>query len=267
MTIDSPSVIDDIPDYRARSRLDGARVVVIGGGSGIGRQTVHAASQLGARVVCVDRDRSAANAVAAEAGVIAQTCDVADRDMLRDTLFLATEAFGGPPTGIVDIVGAAHIGALATTDPDTWRSQLDVNLCHAINLGSVIPELADAPTSLVFVGSISGLRHVPNQGAYGVVKAALHQLVPALAEELGPAGTRVNAVAPGWTRTPRLEQRLPPTAWQIVEQEIPRGRVGLPDEIAGPLVFLLADLSSYITGQVLVVDGGLTNAQRHPAIF
>lgn len=242
-------------------------MIVLGGGAGIGRQAVHALVQLGAEVVCVDRDMSLATVVADETGASALECDAVDLGSLSNCFDAAAEALGAQPTGVVDIIGTAWMGPLADMQAADWEYQLDVNLRHAINVGKVAASLPRPPASIAFVGSISGIRHVPRQGAYGVVKAALHQLVRAMADEMAPVGTRVNAVAPGWTKTPRLVERLGEERWRIVDEAIPRGHAGEASEIAGPLAFLMSDLSSYLTGQILVVDGGLTNAQTTPQVF
>ncbi|MFV0457755.1 MAG: SDR family NAD(P)-dependent oxidoreductase [Actinomycetales bacterium] len=257
----------DIPNYKSMAHLDGHRVVVLGGGAGIGRQTVHALTQLGARVLVVDRDQAAAHAVATEAGATPATCDVLDEDALRHCLKAAGEALGGTPTSIVDIIGTAWLGRLRDMSAQDWKTQFDLNLQHAITVCMAIHELDALPSSLVFVGSISGHVHVPHESAYGVTKAALHQLVRAMGEELAAEGVRVNAIAPGWTRTPRLIEKFGDTKWKIVDDAMPRGRAGDASEVAGPITFLVSGLSSYITGQVIVADGGLTNCMLTPRIF
>ena len=104
------------------------------------------------------------------------------------------------------------------------------------------------------------------QVAYGTAKAALHHLVRGAAQELASQHTRVNAVAPGFIRTPRLEQMLSPEQWGEIERHIPLGKAARPYEIAGPILFLASDLSSHITGQIVAVDGGLNNAAALPDI-
>lgn len=258
---------DDIPDFCRLNRLDGQAVVILGGGAGIGRHASHAAVQLGATVVIVDRDEEAAASVAREIGGVSRACDVVDRDDLCRVLLDVRESLDVPLTGFVDIVGAAKLASLRDVTADDWEQQLDVNLRHAINLFAVLHDLPELPSSVVLVGSMSGIRSVRKQGAYGSVKAALHMLAVTQASELASAGTRVNAIAPGWTRTPRLVELLGEETWSRVDASIPRGRAGDPSEIAGPLVFLLSPASSYVTGQVLVVDGGLTNEMAQPDLF
>jgi NAD(P)-dependent dehydrogenase (short-subunit alcohol dehydrogenase family) len=107
---------------------------------------------------------------------------------------------------------------------------------------------------------------VREQVAYGTAKAALHHLVRSAASELARDRIRVNAVAPGFIRTPRLEQILTADQWKLIEQAIPLGRAAQPHEIAAPLLFLASELSSHITGQVLAVDGGLANEAALPVL-
>jgi NAD(P)-dependent dehydrogenase (short-subunit alcohol dehydrogenase family) len=253
----------EVPDYRALARLDDRRFVVLGGGNGIGRQVCHALAQAGARVVCVDMSSELAAAVAREIDGEAVVADVTERgDMER---LLA----GGRVDGLVDIVGMPVLGPLAEVDDDGWQRQFDLVLRHAflaMQLGGRAIAAAGGG-AMVFVGSISGLTHVPGQAAYGTAKAALHQLVASMGRELAPAGVRVNAVAPGFTQTPRLLQMVSSEQWAQVASIIPRGAPGQPPEIASAVLFLATDLSSYVTGQVLAVDGGMIGQVLLPSLW
>lgn len=260
--------LDAVPDYLQLARLDGRRVVVIGAGAGMGRQSAHALAQAGARVVCVDVDAELAGEVAAEVDGVAIAADVTDRTAMEGAFTQAGEAMGGID-GIVDVVGVATIGPLADLDDAGWDRQFAIVLRHAFLTlqigGRKIAESGGG--SIVFIGSISGVRAVPDQSAYGVAKAGLHHLVSCMGVELGRSGVRVNAVAPGWVRTPRLDQRISEAGWRKVGAAIPRGTAARPSEIAGPILFLTGELSSYVTGQVLVADGGLTASSPHPDVL
>jgi NAD(P)-dependent dehydrogenase (short-subunit alcohol dehydrogenase family) len=258
----------DVPDYLQRARLDGRVFVVLGAGAGMGRQAVHALAQAGAQVACADQDAALAQDVADEVGGLPLTADVTNRAGVAD-IFAAAEREHGAVHGVVDVVGAADIGPLADLDDERWQHQLQIVVGHAflvLQEGTAAVRRAGGGT-ITFVGSISGVRAVPQQSAYGAAKAALHHLVSCMGPELAADGVRVNAIAPGWVRTPRLEARLGAEAWATVDATIPRGSAAVPAEIAAPILFLAGDLSSYVTGQVLVADGGLTTAAPHPDVF
>jgi NAD(P)-dependent dehydrogenase (short-subunit alcohol dehydrogenase family) len=119
---------------------------------------------------------------------------------------------------------------------------------------------------MTFIGSISGCVSVSNQAAYGTAKAALHHLVRCSAHELGPHRVRVNGIAPGFVRTPRLLARLNEEFWDRVAGVNPLRRVAVPAEIAAAVLFLCSDLASYVTGNVMTLDGGTSNAAALPAI-
>jgi NAD(P)-dependent dehydrogenase (short-subunit alcohol dehydrogenase family) len=120
--------------------------------------------------------------------------------------------------------------------------------------------------SLVFVGSLAGLATLPGQVAYGAAKAALHHLVAGAARELGPRGVRVNAVAPGFVHTPRLNSLLSTEQWAQIDAQIPLGSAAQPAEIAATILFLSSDLASHVTGQTLSVDGGVGRNLRLPQL-
>jgi NAD(P)-dependent dehydrogenase (short-subunit alcohol dehydrogenase family) len=257
-----------VPDYLGQLRLNGRGFVVLGAGDGIGRQTCHALSQAGATVLCADREPALAEAVAAEVGGVAAVADVTVRADMERTFAIAESRFGASFNGVVDVVGIAQIGALADMDDAGWARQFDTVLRHAyltIQLGSAALGRRGGG-SLVFVGSISGLVSIGNQAAYGTAKAALHHLVRCSAHELGPRGVRVNAVAPGFVRTPRLLTRLNESFWNSVAESNPLRRVAIPAEVASTLLFLCSDLAQYVTGNILTVDGGTSAVAAVPVI-
>jgi NAD(P)-dependent dehydrogenase (short-subunit alcohol dehydrogenase family) len=267
-TAPDPVETEEAPDYTALSRLDGRTVVVLGGGAGIGRQTSLALAQLGAGVVVVDNAAERAEAVAKETGGVGLTADVTDRAAFEQLLADA-ERLSGPVRGVVDIIGAAAIGPITALDDAAWERQVNVNLRHAFLAAQLAgPRIAEnGGGAMVFVGSISGVRSVPDQALYGALKAAVHHLVVTQAHELAGRGVRVNAVAPGWTKTPRLRDRLGAEKWAIVDETVPRGAAADPWEIAGPIAFLMSPLAGYVTGQVIAADGGMTAVSPHPDVF
>ena len=254
-----------VPDFLSLARLEGRAFVVLGAGQGIGRQTAHALAQAGARVACVDRDAALAEAVAGEVGGLPVVADALQREGV-ERAFAEAARWAGAVRGLVDIIGMPHIGPFLELDDERWRWQLDVVVGHAYLAlqvgGRLIAEQGGG--AIVCVGSISGLASVRGQTAYGAAKAALHHLVAGAARELAPRGVRVNAVAPGFVRTPRLEGKLDERQWAQVARIIPRGAPGVPAEIAAPILFLASDLASYITGQTLAVDGGLVGTIALP---
>jgi NAD(P)-dependent dehydrogenase (short-subunit alcohol dehydrogenase family) len=260
--------LDAVPDYLALGRLDGRRIVVIGAGAGMGRQAAHALYQAGARLACVDLDPGLAASVAGETDGVPIAADITDRAEIGRVFEQAGAELGGVD-GVVDIVGAATIGPLAGLDDAAWDRQFDIVLRHAflvLQIGAGAVAEAGGGT-IVFVGSMSGVRSFAGQSAYGAAKAGLHHLVSCMGAELAASGVRVNAVAPGWVQTPRLNDLLGEAAWDQVARVVPRGSPARPSEIAGPLLFLSSELASYVTGQVLVADGGLTATTPHPDVF
>ncbi len=254
-------------DYLSLLSLKGRGVVVLGAGQGIGEQSAHALSQAGAKVFCVDNDSTRAEAIARAVNGHACVADVTNReDVAR--LFREAKSVLGTVNGVVDIVGVARLKPLAEFSDEDWDWQFNIILRHAfLTLQYGAAAIAEAGGgTITFVGSLSGLRSIRKQVAYGTAKAALHHLVRGAAQELALQGVRVNAVAPGFVRTPRIEQVLPPDQWVDVESSIPIGRAAQPYEIAGPILFLSSDLSSHLTGQIIAMDGGLNNAAALPEI-
>jgi NAD(P)-dependent dehydrogenase (short-subunit alcohol dehydrogenase family) len=254
LTDDTP-----IPDYARLFRLDGRGVVVIGAGQGIGRQAAHGAAALGARVACIDVDLARAESVAAEIGASAHAGDATNAADMRRVLTEAQDALGRIDS-LVDIIGMPRYVPILDTSDEDWSFQHDVSLRQAFLAlregGRLMRETGGG--SIAFVSSISGIAGAPRHAAYGAAKAGLNSLIRSAATELARHRIRVNAAAPGLTWTPRISTSMSPEARAAAEKSIPLRRVGLPSDIASALLFLISDLSAYITGQTLVVDGGAT---------
>lgn len=250
---------DSVPDYMALARLGGQGHVVIGAGRGIGRQCAHALSQAGARVVCVDMDLSRAKTVAAELNGIALSADVTKRAEVERLLDRARRELGRID-GVVNIVGASLGSTVLDATDELIDQNLDINLRHAILTVQVGARLM-AETGggcVTLVGSIAGISALPKQALYGAAKAALHHFVRSSAAELGHLGVRVNAVAPGYVRTPRMLDRFDDDKWDEIEDATPLQRSGVPSDIASVALFLASGWGSFLTGQVILADGGLT---------
>lgn len=258
-----------VPDYSSLLRLDGKRFVVIGAGQGIGRQATHALAQQGARVLCVDVEQERAEDIAGEIdGGVGWAGDATDRQGATDMFGAAQRELGGLD-GVVDIVGMAQYKALLDVDDENWQWHHDIILRHAylaVTLGG--RAMAESGGGVMaFVASVSGISSAPLHAAYGVFKAGLMSLVRTAAVELGPKGVRVNAVAPGMVWTPRISALVGDEGRKNNELNTPLRRVALPEDIASALLFMVSDLSGFVNGQTLVVDGGVSAKFPYPMDF
>jgi NAD(P)-dependent dehydrogenase (short-subunit alcohol dehydrogenase family) len=245
--------------------LVGEPALVVGGGYGSGRLTALLLARAGAKVAVADIDADRARSVAAEVGGTAITADVTTEAGASRAVDEACAALGGL-TRLANIVGLVRMSRFLDSDPAQWQQQLQLNLIqHMLICRAAGPHMQKAGRgSIAMVSSVSGLYGARDQAAYGIAKAGVMSLARTLAEEWGACGVRVNTVAPDITATPRVRAAVPGSEIEVLarfdamaaREGVPLRRFGRTHEIAGPLLFLLSDLSSYMTGQTLVVDGG-----------
>jgi NAD(P)-dependent dehydrogenase (short-subunit alcohol dehydrogenase family) len=245
--------------------LDGERIIVTGGASGIGAAAVRRMADEGARVVVLDRDADGATAIAAETDAIAITVDVADTGAVGAAVDQAAAALGGV-TSIFNNAGIGNLKPLHTYTEKEWDLLVDVNLKATWNgIRAAVPHLrAAGGGSIVNMASVSGVYPTRGEGPYAAAKAGTIALTKSAALEYGPDRIRVNCVAPGFIRTNLTEFAFGNPAWvETLERRTPLRRAGSADDVAKVAVFLCSDLAGYVTGQTIVVDGGsiLPNAQ------
>jgi NAD(P)-dependent dehydrogenase (short-subunit alcohol dehydrogenase family) len=240
--------------------LDGHKAVVTGGGSGIGRATCRRMAEEGAQVAVLDLDESSAKTVAEEIGGLGFGVDVADTAALGSVIDDAAEQLGGLSI-LYNNAGTSTFNRLHEMDPEEWDRVLRVNLKGVFNgFRAGVPHmLRGGRGSIVSTASISGTRPAAGEGPYAASKAAVAALTASAALEYAPA-IRVNAVSPGMIRTAMTAPMFEFLPSQVERFEVgtPVGRIGEPEDIADVVVFLCSDLARFITGQNLVVDGGLT---------
>lgn len=240
--------------------VDGHRAIVTGGGSGIGRAVAKCLTAEGATVAVIDLNAETAAQVAADVSGKAYPADVTDAEALRR----AVEAAAADMGGLSIMVNNAGTGGMAFTHdyrPEEWGRIVGVNLTGVYHgFRAAVPLLlAGGGGSIVSTASISGTRPAAGEAPYAAAKAAVAALTATAALEYAPT-IRVNAVSPGMIRTGMTSPLLDgfPDIVERMRAKTPLGRIGEPEDIADVVVFLCSDRARFITGQNLVIDGGMT---------
>ncbi|OZE87970.1 NAD(P)-dependent oxidoreductase [Rhodococcus sp. 15-2388-1-1a] len=240
----------------------------MGAGSGIGRASAIELAGAGVRVVAADLNAQSVAALAAEVdGIIdlGQSWNATDPEACDALVAAAVEAVGHLDT-VVSTVGWTAITKFLDESPDYWRRIIDVNLMSAIYLSAAAGRvMKDSGGSIVLTSSEAGTVGTSGEAVYSAAKAGIIALVKSLAREWARFGIRVNAVAPGITATPLLEEQglvsgdgADGGVLGSILRGVPMRRAGEPSEIAAAIAYLAGDGASYVTGQTLCVGGGLT---------
>jgi NAD(P)-dependent dehydrogenase (short-subunit alcohol dehydrogenase family) len=238
-----------------QQRFDDKVVIVTGAAGGIGEVYARRLADEGARVVVADVADEPGEKVAADIDGTYLHCDVSDPESAQD-LATATVETHGRVDGLVNnaaIYGGMKLDFLITVPWDYYKKFMAVNLDGALNVTRAVYPHMPRGSAIVNQSSTAAWLY---SGFYGLAKVGINGLTQQLATELGGQGIRVNAIAPGPTDTEATKSTTPGDMVKDMVAKLPLSRMGTPDDMAGALLFLLSDDASWITGQILNVDGG-----------
>ncbi|WP_458206485.1 SDR family NAD(P)-dependent oxidoreductase [Haladaptatus sp. NG-SE-30] len=236
--------------------VDGKTAIVTGASSGIGRVVAERFADGEANVVVCSREQENVDPVAEKIGenALAVECDVTDREAVEALVEALVEEFGGLDV-LVNNAGASFMAGFDDITPNGWNRVVEINLTGTYHCTQVAGKyLKDGGGSVVNVASVAGQQGSPYMSHYGAAKAGIINLTRTLAFEWAGAGVRVNCVAPGFVATPGLESQMGISAEDIDRDEVER-RVGVSEEIADVVQFLVSPASSFIVGETVTAAG------------
>ncbi len=245
------------------NRLKDRTAIVTGGSRGIGEAIAYRLAEEGAKVaVCasrsLDRAEAVAEAIESNGGsAVALQADVSSEADVKDLFKTVLDRWGGLDV-LVNNAGITRDGLLMRLKPDDWDAVLNVNLKGAFLCmqAAVRPMIRARTGRIINISSVTGLMGNPGQAGYTAAKSGLIGLTKTAAKELAGRGITANVVAPGYIPT-EMTENLPENLKQKILQQVPLGAPGKPEDIAAAVAFLASTDAAYITGQVLVVDGGM----------
>ena len=239
-------------------------IYITGGSAGIGKAIAKKCLNAGASVVITGRNKESLDATVLELSkvsknILGHEADVSNHEQVSASVTETLNAFG-KIDGLVNNAPSIHTGLLQDLSYEAWRTNFKANLDGVFLLcQKILPQMHTIGSgSIVNISSVVGLRGTQYMGAYGAAKAGLINLTQTMAIENAP-NVRVNCIVPGAVMTPATTRAIPDEDMlKHTAKTIPLKRIADPDEIAAPVMFLLSDQASFITGQSLVVDGGKT---------
>ena len=245
--------------------LEGKNAFVSGASRGLGRQFANALAKAGANIVITSRTLESLETTKQEIEALGRKCIEIEMEVLKEASIVnavkRAEVELGPISILVNNAGCnIRKPALEVTWRD-WETVVDTNLKGAFFLAK---EIAKGMTErgygrIVNIGSVTSVAGYAGLGPYGASRGGIKQLTMSLAHDWGDKGVTVNCLAPGWFKTEQNAKLFENSDWvSYIEERIPLGRVGRPDDLDGTCIFLSSDASAYVTGQTLLVDGGIS---------